>query len=70
MEENDILDSIKQEHKRLVSELNGRLHNEYDAGLRDAYEWIISTIEQQDAIEAISAQYQLKLFDTPDQTGE
>ena len=69
METNNILEMLRQEHKRLMARLDDIDYDEsnpYDSGWRDAYEWIISTIEQQVAIETISKQYQLNLFNTPD----
>ena len=60
MKTNDILEMLRQEHRRLTSSMDDAGYDEpnpYDSGWRDAYEWIISTIEQQVAIETISKQY-------------
>ena len=60
---------LREEHKRLMLKLDDVDYDEsnaYDSGWRDAYEWIISTIEQQAAIEAISKQYTIRLAGSTD----
>ena len=60
---------LREEHKRLMLKLDDVDYDEsnaYDSGWRDAYEWIISTIEQQAAIEAISKQYTIRLSGSTD----